>query len=227
MPIPEEVFQLLIDTQLGSIGGPIDCLVNIGQSGQQMRLSRFDMNNSFGLNGTDLVFAAAGRGNVILPKDGSWSMVKHEQGSGAVSPVPEDLSVPLIRIGKLVKPPGIIITPLFDPAVIDKVVKLDRDLVLDKDPQTQLLRIANPTELLRPPVPTTINYGFLHSTDTQKALFLTPSFGQGVKTLLSKTPPLFADAFRVVNSKAVFPNVKDAVTNFGEAIALIKDTAGI
>ena len=47
-------------------------------------------------------------------------------------------------------------------------------------PTTELLRIANPTELLRAPASDTINYGFLQSTDTQKALFLTPSFKQGV-----------------------------------------------
>ena len=90
----------------------------------------------------------------------------------------------------------------------------------------QLLRIANPTELLRAPVPETINYGFLHSTDTQKVLFLTPSFRTNLTKLLSKTPPLFADAFRLANSKAAFPNIKDAVNNFGEAIALITDPNG-
>ena len=90
----------------------------------------------------------------------------------------------------------------------------------------QLTRIANPTELLRNPVPETINYGFLHSTDTQKVLFLTPSFHSTRKSLLSKTPPLFVDAFRLANSKAIFPNIKDAVNNFGEAIALITDLSG-
>src|SRR5262249_16558318 len=99
----------------------------------------------------------------------------------------------------------------------------DAELVLDSDPKDQLLRIANPTEILRLPVPETINYGFLHSTDTQKVLFLTPSFAKDVKKLLSKTPPLFADAFRLVNSKAAFPNIKDAVNSFGEAIVLLKD----
>ena len=32
------------------------------------------------------------------------------------------------------------------------------------------------------------------------------------QTLVSKTPPLFADAFRIVKSKAIFPNIGDAVT---------------
>lgn len=226
MPLPKRILLELIKSQMGSIGGPIDTLVNIANSDQEMRLNRFDFNNSFAQNGVDPVFAVAGRGNVILPKDGSWSLVKHESGPGNVSPVPQDLSVPLIRVGKLRKPITLDLTPTLDLVKIAIRVKQDLDLVVEPLPKTQLLRIANPTELLRKPVPETINYGFLHSTDTQKALFLTPSFRHDDKKLLSRTPPLFADAFRLVNSKAAFPNIKDAVTSFGEAIALIKDTSG-
>ncbi|HJR08190.1 MAG TPA: hypothetical protein VJ842_13090 [Pyrinomonadaceae bacterium] len=204
MPIPIKVFKALLDSQQGNIGGPADCVVNIGNSGQQMRLNRFDVNNAFGADGFSSVFAAAGRGNVILPKDGSWSLVKHEHGTGEVSPVPEDLSVPLIRIGKLIK-------------------NAAEQLVLEVDPKDALLRIANPTELLRQSVASTINYGFLHSTDTQKALFLTPAFKQGAQKLLSKTPPLFADAFRIVNSPSIFPNIGNAVDNFGNVISLFKN----
>lgn len=224
MPIPARILRDLIVSQMGSIGGPIDTLINIGNSDQEMRLNRFDFNNSVGKNGTDLIFAVAVRGNVILPKDGSWSLIKHESGSGSVSPVPQDLSVPLIRAGRLKKPHSLVLTvPALNMTEAFKRVSLDGDLVLASDPKKELLRIANPTELLRTPGPETINYGFLHSTDTQKVLFLTPSFIEGEKKLLSKTPPLFADAFRLANSKAAFPNIKDAVTNFGEAIPLIRD----
>jgi hypothetical protein len=226
MPIPKRTLRDLVNSQMGSIGGPVDTLINIANSDQEMRLNRFDFNNSFAVNGTDPVFAVAGRGNVVLPKDGSWSLVKHENGAGSVSPVSQDLSVPLIRVGKLIKPSGLVFTPTPDISVIFARVKLDSDLVVETVADA-LLRIANPSELLRNPVPDTINYGFLQSTDTQKVLFLTPAFRDGVKKLLSKTPPLFADAFRLVNSKAAFPNIKDAVTNFGEAIPLITDTSGL
>ena len=224
MPIPARTLRDLVVSQMGSIGGPIDTLINVGNSDQEMRLNRFDFNNSVGKNNTDLIFAVAARGNVILPKDGSWSLIKHESASGSVSPVPQDLSVPLIRAGRLKKPHNLVLTaPALNITEAFKRVSLDGDLVLASDPKKELLRIANPTELLRPPGPETINYGFLHSTDTQKVLFLTPSFIEGEKKLLSKTPPLFADAFRLANSKAAFPNVKDAVTSFGEAIPLIRD----
>ena len=51
------------------------------------------------------------------------------------------------------------------------------------------------------------------NTDTQKALFLTPSFEWNSKKLNSKTPPLFVDSFRIVNSKAVVMNKKEAAAN--------------
>ena len=186
LPLDNEALQRLIVRQ-GNIGGPIDCEVDLAGSTQKMRLSRFDFNNSFASNGTGPIFSVAGRGNVLLPKDGSWSMVKHERGNGDVSPVPADLSIPVIREGKVVK---------------------DGDTVKIETPAGGVLtRIAEPTELLRQPTDTTLNYGFLQSTDTQKALFLTPSFKQNNKKLLSKTPPLFVDAFRIVNSKGIFPNI--------------------
>lgn len=203
LPIDKSTLKNLIISQQGSIGGPLDCVVNIAGSGQQMRLSRFDVGNSFAADGVAPIFVAAGRGSVILPKDGSWGMVKHQYGTGEVTPVPQDLSVPLIRIGKL--------------------VKSGSDLVPIPSPASQLLRLANPTELLRQAAGDTINYGLLHSTDTQKALVLTPSFKQGLDKLLSKTPPLFADAFRIVNSKAVFPNIGNADTGFGDVISLVKN----
>ena len=54
--------------QLGAIGGPLDCVMDIGKSGQKMRLTRFDINNSFDADGSDPVFVAAARGNVVLPE---------------------------------------------------------------------------------------------------------------------------------------------------------------
>ena len=214
IPLSKEALLALLSYQPIPIGGPVDCLVNIGKSGQQMRVNRFDVNNSFAANGTDPTFVAAARGNVLLPKDGSWSMVTHQRGTGEVTPLPAQLSVPLIRIGEL-KYSVVTVDTNTERAVIQ----------LSGNPDNQLLRIANPTELLRQPVDQTGNYGFLHSTDTQKALFLTPSYRQGLDRMLSKTPPLFVDAFRIVNSKAVFPNIGDGSGNFGDAISLVKSGA--
>ncbi|MBE9140809.1 hypothetical protein IQ254_27025, partial [Nodosilinea sp. LEGE 07088] len=203
LPITPETLRNLVLVQLGSIGGPIDCEIDLASSGQKMRLNRFDFNNSFGANGTALIFALAGRGSVLLPKDGAWSMVKHDRDRGDVSPVPASLSVPVVRAGR-------------------RGFNADGP-TLDTPIANALLRIAEPTELLRNPVEDTVNYGFLQSTDTQKALFLTPAFELGQPKLFSKTPPLFADAFRIVNTKGIFPNIGNGTTDLGEAISLISN----
>ncbi|MEX2565980.1 MAG: hypothetical protein WD431_08565, partial [Cyclobacteriaceae bacterium] len=205
-PLNNTALQQLVLRQ-GTIGGEIDCEVNLVDSNQKMRLILFDFNNSFDENGTDPVFCVAGRGNVLLPKDGSWSLVKHERANGDVSPVPGNFSVPVIRKG---------------------MVEIDGDSVkIDTPVEEVLTRIAEPVDLLRQPAANTVNYGFLQSTDTQKALILSPSFKKGTKKLLSKTPPLFVDAFRIVNSNAIFPNIGEADNlngnTLGEAILMKKN----
>ena len=221
IPLSKEALKALLAYQPDPIGGPLDAVLDIGQNGQKMRLDRFDMNNSVGANGSDIVFVAAVRGSVVLPKDGAWSLVQHRRGSGEVTPLPPQLAVPLIRAGALTY--QVIITV----ATGDKV-----RLKPDPAANQRLLRIANPGDLLRAPAADTLNYGYLHSTDTQKALFLTPAYRPlagappgTLPALLSKTPPLFADAFRIVNSKGIFPNVGDAAGNIGDAISLVRSGA--
>jgi hypothetical protein len=197
IPLTPKALEALLDRQLGSIGGPVDCVTDIGKSAQKLRLNWFDVNISHDDAGSPL-FVAAARGSAVLPKDGSWSIVMHNQGTGEVTPLPETLTIPLIRVGKL----------------IDDIASI---------PDTGLLRIANPTELLRTPNIETVNFGFLQSTNTQKILFLTPAFEKAQLYLMSKTPPLFADAYRLLSSKGIFPNIGDAITNFGDSIALAKN----
>ena len=49
-PISPELFVQLLGEQFGSLGGPVDCVVNMGGSGQLMRVSRVDV-NSVGMPG--------------------------------------------------------------------------------------------------------------------------------------------------------------------------------
>lgn len=205
-PLNNTSLKQLVQRQ-GTIGGAIDCEVELVGSSQKMRFNHFDFNNSFDQNGTDPVFCVAGRGNMLLPKDGSWSMVRHERANGDISPVPPNFGIPVIRAGKLIKD--------------GEGVKIDTPV------STVLTRVAEPLELLRQPVNGTVNYGFLQSTDTQKALLLTPAFQNGIKKLLSKTPPLFVDAFRIVNTKGIFPNIglgdDFSALTLGEAILMKKN----
>lgn len=205
VPITPEQFATLLNGQGGSIGGGINCQVSLHNTNQQMRINRFDINASVDKSGNP-IFVAAIRGNVLLPKDGAWSMVQHSVGTGEVTPLPESVTVPVIRVGEWVE---------------EKVVKA-------ADAVKSLVRIANPTDLVRDVVADTINFGFLQTTGTQKALFLTPAFANGVHQLMSKTPPLFADAYRLMTGNGIFPNIGDAVSNFGKVVPLLKgiDNAG-
>ncbi|PZR26571.1 MAG: hypothetical protein DI535_13610 [Citrobacter freundii] len=205
VPITPDQFAALLNGQGGSIGGEINCQVSLHATNQQMRINRFDINASVDKNGKP-IFVAAIRGNVLLPKDGSWSMVQHAVGSGEVTPLPESVTVPVIRVGEWVE---------------EKVVKAE-------DAVKSLVRIANPADIIRDVVADTINFGILQTTGTQKALFLTPAFANGIDQLMSKTPPLFADAYRLMTGNGIFPNIGDAVSNFGKVVPLLKgiDNAG-
>lgn len=197
-PLTAAQFNALLNTQFGSIGGPISATVDINKSGQQMRLNRFDVNTSVDASNNP-VFVAAVRGNVFLPKDGSWSMVQHNFGTGEVTPLAESVTVPLTRKGKW-----------------------NKDTVIPPSAVTNsLTQIVNPVDLLRNAANDTVNYGFLQSTATQKALFLSPAYKLGTEMLLSKTPPIFADAYRLMSGSGIFPNIGNAVTDFGKAAALV------
>ncbi|MEO8794092.1 MAG: hypothetical protein ABI390_01430 [Daejeonella sp.] len=202
-PITDVQFDSLLKSQKGSIGGTINCSVKVAGTDQVVKINQFDVNSSVSADGSTKIFVAAARGSVVLPKDGSWSMVMHTRKDGAVAPLDEHTSVPLIRIGKWIQAlRGI------DTTEISK----------------NLLRIAHPLEILRNPGNDTINFGFLQNLNSQKILFLTPSFKTGINSLLSKTPPLMADSYRLLNTVGIFPNIGDAETNFGAAISLLNGT---
>lgn len=203
-PLTTAQFRSLMALQNDTIGADVDCTIDINNSNQQMRLSRIDVNPSLDASGKT-IFVVAARGNVSLPKDASWSIVQHEVGTGDVVPLPANLPVPLIRIGKWVK------DKVIDPGAVEK----------------QLLRIAHPKDILRAAAADTINFGYLQNTTTQKVLFLTPSYGLDQQKLLSKTPPIFADAYRMMTGKGIFPNIGDGITNFGKAMAMFKGIDGM
>ncbi len=198
VPISVSAFKNLIIAQSDAIGGPINCTIKLAGTSQYMKLSRFDFSNSETETASP-VFAAAAKGSVNLPKDGSWTMVSHQSANGTVTPIAENTAIPVIRIGRYLK--GIPVNP--------------NDL-------KNLVRIANPSELLREAKANTINFGLLQNMGTQKVLYLTPAFKNGVNSLLSKTPPLLADSFRLLNTKGIFPDIgKGLGDDIGAAIKLL------
>lgn len=207
-PLSPRLFRDLINSQFGAIGGPLDCTIALAETKQKMRLSRFEVASSVNAanDANSPVFVGTTRGSVILPKDGSWSLVQHTQGTGEVAGIPPAQAVPLIQEGAM----G---SQLITENVINESgqsVQVKRYTSVFPNNVAQAWRIANPPDLLRPLQADSINFGFLQNTDTQKALFRLPNFKKGVDELLSEVPD-FADAYRLVNTKAVFPNVQDAI----------------
>ncbi|HXO77530.1 MAG TPA: hypothetical protein VN824_19895, partial [Puia sp.] len=94
--IPPRVYADLLSFQKGSLGGPLDSIIEISKSGQKMRISRADINPGLDAGGRH-IFVSAARGSLILPNDGSWSVVKQHTDTGDVNPVEEGQTVPLIR----------------------------------------------------------------------------------------------------------------------------------
>jgi hypothetical protein len=167
-----KVFAELLNFQNGSLGGPVDCTMDIGASKQKMRFNQVDINPALDASGKN-IFVTAARGSLILPADGAWSVVKQHTDSGDVKPVEEGQSVPLI------KPNG-----------------------------NSNIKIANPADVVQ--AASKINFGVLQSTGTQKLLFDIPQFSNGVQKLLSNQT-YFADAYKLLNGKGIFPNIANAL----------------
>ena len=170
--IPPPILAALLNFQNGSLGGPVDCILNIASSGQRMRVTRVDLNAARDSAGND-IFAAAARGSLILPPDGSWSVVNQRTDTGDVKPVEEGQSVPLIK----------------------------------PNAGANYL-IANPADVVQPTSNT--NFGVLQSTGTEKLLFNIPQFSPGDLKLKSDDT-YFADAYKLLNSKSIFPNIANAL----------------
>lgn len=97
-PLTPVQFRDLIAKE-GALGGPVDCVLNVGQSGQPMRVVRIDVSaaDNFG----SPVFVTAGHGSLALPKEGAWSQVKRLENATDIVELNEDDAFPLIREGVL------------------------------------------------------------------------------------------------------------------------------
>lgn len=170
--VPAHIFADLLNFQNGSLGGPVNCIIDIANSKQRMRLSRVDVNPALDDTG-ETIFATAARGSLILPPDGSWAVVKQHTDAGDVKPVEEGQTVPLI-----------------------------------KPNSSSTFKIANPADVVK--AVSNTNFGVLQSTGTQKLLFNIPQFTPNIKKLKSDAT-YFADAYKLLNSKGVFPNIANSL----------------
>ncbi|MEP6712340.1 MAG: hypothetical protein ABJA37_07995 [Ferruginibacter sp.] len=189
----EEDFANLLQ-QMNGLGGPVDCTVNIHQSKQLMRITRVEVNPSHD-SSNKRVFVAAAKGTPILPKDGSWSVVKHNASTKEVLPLSGNDTIPIVRQG------------------IRNFVAGTLNYTQDK---TQAVNVAEATELFKALESRAMQYAFLQSTGENKVLFRNPLFQMGVDVLKGSVPDL-ADAYRLMNSKGIFPKLEDlpSITKIG------------
>jgi hypothetical protein len=172
---PDEYADLLAEQ--GSLGGPVDCLIDIGESGQQMRVTRVDVASAL-TPGWQFQFVAAARGSLVLPQSGQWSTVRTPGDISKESvAVDRDLGVPLVRHG---------LTGLDD--------SLNPAPYKFADPATLLGSMAGGWE-----------YGLLWSTGTQRLLFNRPKVERGARAITGERKPLLADAYALVSSAGIFP----------------------
>jgi len=182
--VPSHIFADLLNFQNGSLGGPVNCIIDIANSKQTMRIGRVDVNPALDASGKH-IFVPAARGSLMLPQDGSWSVVKQQTDTGDVKLVEENQSIPLI------KPDG-----------------------------SANFKIANPADAVI--TTSKVNFGILQSTGTQKLLFNIPQFSPG-QAKLKSDQTYFADAYKLLNAKSVFPNIANALqlTNAEKEVAIL------
>jgi hypothetical protein len=89
--------------KVGPLGGNIDCLLNVGNSGQLMKLGRVGVGVTQGMGGAEFVMTAWG--SPQFPQGGQWSFLRQTGAGTAPEVVDKDLGVPLIRAGAAPAPP--------------------------------------------------------------------------------------------------------------------------
>jgi hypothetical protein len=174
-PLTPTQFADLLEDE-GNLGGPVDCIVNVGNSGQFMLLSRVAVYDAPGVSSP--VFVTQGSGSLHLPKEGAWGVVRRKDNSKDIDVVDDTSGIPLIRQGQL------------------------------GTTSTHPYRFADPTDIFSALAPVS-DYGLLHTTPGQKVLYVRPEISRNVAHISSSLQPYFADAYTLLPSKSIFPNLDD------------------
>ena len=110
---PAQYAELL--AAVGPLGGLVDCTIDIGGTGQRMRVTH--VGTAASSAGADPQFVMAAFGSPILPGGGQWSFLSLSKGSPAPQAIDPDTGVPLVRHGPATAPPAPTSPYLFaDPA---------------------------------------------------------------------------------------------------------------
>lgn len=191
-PLTPRDLQRLIELQ-SSIGGPIDCTVNVATAGLRMRALRIEVDVAEG-GGPDPSFVGVVRGMPRFLQSGAWSVIR-QAGPGNPLAAQEACTVddvrglPVIRAQELDKPLG--------------------DEMAFK-PGIGPYRFAGAQDLFKPNNPE-FDYGFLQTSPAHSLLFKRLYIDEGTSELRSNLRPLFADVFARFTSKSLFPPKANAI----------------
>ncbi|HEY6922925.1 MAG TPA: hypothetical protein VI653_05620, partial [Steroidobacteraceae bacterium] len=168
----------------GPLGGPVDCVISVGGTGQTMRVSRVEVDNAPHPGAPEThEFGAMARGSVVLPQPGSWSVVARTDTTGEPTPVDPERGVPLIRQGRAGGPAS-----------------------------TAPWRLAEAIDLWTPTTPS-MDYCLMHATDSSRLLFPRTQIANGAAAFTSDQTPLLADGFALMGATSIFPR-QDACLRF-------------
>lgn len=180
MPLTAVQLDALLVSQ-GPLGGPVDCVLNVGNSGQPMRVGRVEVGNAPASGGSPQ-FAAVARGSVVLPRQGSWSVLQRTDDVSEPQAIDPNLGVPLIRLGA---------------ASMSGV-------------NTNPYRFAEAIDLWQPDSPS-MDYCFVHTTSSSRILFPRPKIESGATSLTSTVTPLLADVYAMLDATGFFPRQSSCI----------------
>lgn len=188
--LSKEALKKLINDQ-GAIGGPVDTLLNIGNSGFRFRATRFEVDVVD--NAGTPNFIGVVRGQPILPNNGSWSVIKMAAPGNSTDPQ-EAASADVSR--------G---TPVF----LENIWYPPVGNVMNVGGAAGPYRFADPADLFAPQP--RFDYGFMQNTGSQAFLFRRPVIVSGTNEISSALKPAFADPFALFTTKGVFPPIDNVI----------------
>lgn len=199
-PLHEDDVRALL-LQQGAVGGPVDGLLNVGNSGFQVRVTRIEVDTALDSGGRPELVAAV-RTAPVFRQNGAWSAVRmpgpgNTHGDAEAVNVGDVRGLPVVREGQLT-------------GVVADIMQIG--------PQTDY-RFADPADVHRPNDPF-YEYGFLQTSAAHVFVFPRPYVDPGVPELRSRTEPRFADPYARGTSKGLFPPAVNAITLPANALSV-------
>ncbi len=174
-PLPPKALEEILAGEW-PVGGPVDCVIEVGGSGQRMRVVRVDVAPAPPLPPGVPEFAAAARGALELPADGEWTVVRRLTAAEDAGPVDPVAGVPLVRQGRASSPGSV--SPWY--------------------------RFAEAADVLREASPE-VEFSLLQGSDAHQVLFPRPRVKVGTTAVTSTERALLADAYARATSTGLFP----------------------